>query len=97
MFTTEKCYFYTGRPRKEEIDETCRITFWLFPVCAFSAAQLCLTVKPQTVARQAPLSMVFFRQEYWSGVPFPPPGNLPDPGNEPMSLVSPHCRQILHP
>ena len=46
-------------------------------------AQLCLTlVTPRTVACQAPLSMEFFRQEYWSGLPFPPPGNLPDPGIE---------------
>ena len=37
---------------------------------------------PQTVARQAPLSVGFSRQEYWSGLPFPPPGNLPDPGIE---------------
>ena len=42
-----------------------------------------------TVARQAPLSMGFFRQEYWDGLPFPTPGNLPNPGIEPTSLVSP--------
>ena len=41
---------------------------------------------PWTVAHQAPLSMGFFRQEYWSGLPFPPPGGLPDPGTEPASL-----------
>ena len=35
---------------------------------------------PWTVARQAPLSTGFSRQEYWSGMPFPPPGDLPDPG-----------------
>ena len=40
---------------------------------------------PWTVARQAPLSMGFPRQEYWSGLPFPPPGDLPDPGIEPES------------
>ena len=40
---------------------------------------------PQTVARQAPLSMGFSRQECWSGLPFPPPGDLPDPGIEPAS------------
>ena len=40
---------------------------------------------PWTVARQAPLSMGFFRQEYWSGLPFPSPGDLPDPGIEPGS------------
>ena len=40
-----------------------------------------------TVARQAPLPMVFSRQEYWSGLSFPSPGDLPDPGIEPMSPV----------
>ena len=38
-----------------------------------------------TVARQAPLSMEFFNQEYWSGLPFPTPGDLPDPGIKPGS------------
>ena len=41
-----------------------------------------------TVASQALLSMEFSRQEYWSGLPFPSPGNLPDTGIEPMSLAS---------
>ena len=41
-----------------------------------------LFVTPWTVACQAPLSMVFARQEYWSGLPFPTPGDLPDPGVE---------------
>ena len=44
---------------------------------------------PWTVAHQAPLSVKFSRQEYWSGLPFPPPGGLPDPGIEPTSPVSP--------
>ena len=38
-----------------------------------------------TVAHQAPLSMGFARQEYWSGLPFPSPGDLPNPGIKPMS------------
>ena len=38
-----------------------------------------------SVAHQAPLSMGFYRQEYWSGLPFPSPGDLPDPGIEPRS------------
>ena len=42
-----------------------------------------------TVARQAPLSMGCSRQEYWSRLPFPTPGDLPNPGIEPASLVSP--------
>ena len=46
----------------------------------------CLTLAtPWTVACQAPLSMGFSRQEYWSGLPFPSPGDLPDPGIEPRS------------
>ena len=44
---------------------------------------------PWTVARQAPLSLGFSRQEYWSGLPFPPPGDLPDQGIEPAYLMSP--------
>ena len=40
---------------------------------------------PWIVAHQAPLSMGFLRQEYWSWLPFPSPGDLPDPGIEPMS------------
>ena len=49
----------------------------------FSCVQLFVT--PWTVAHQAPLSMGFSRQEYWSGLPFPSPGNLPDPGIKPGS------------
>ena len=49
-------------------------------------AKLCPTLAiPWTVARQAPLSMGFSRQEYWSGLPFPSPGDLPDPGIKPGS------------
>ena len=47
------------------------------------------SVNPWTVTHQAPLSMGFPRQEYWSGFPFPPPGDLPDPGIEPESSASP--------
>ena len=45
--------------------------------------QLCLTVTQWIVARQVSLFMEFSRQEYWSGLPFPTPGDLPDPGIEP--------------
>ena len=44
---------------------------------------------PWTVAHQTPLSMELFRQEYWSGLPFPSPGDLSNPGIKPASLVSP--------
>ena len=46
-----------------------------------------LFVTPWTVSCQAPLSMGFFRQEYWSRLPFPPPGYPPDPGIKPGSLA----------
>ena len=42
-----------------------------------------------TVAGQAPLSVGFFRQEYWSGLPFPSPGDLPNPGVEQIARVFP--------
>ena len=48
---------------------------------------------PWTLAYQAPPTMGFFRQEYWSGLPFPYPGDLPNPGIQPDFL---HCRQILY-
>ena len=54
--------------------------------CVLSCVQLFET--PWTVALQAPLSMGFPRQGYWSGLPFPPP-DLPDPGTEPESPASP--------
>ena len=53
----------------------------------FSRVQLFETLR--TVAHQAPLSMGFSMQECWSGLPCPPPGDLPDPGIKPASLVSP--------
>ena len=51
-------------------------------MCLCSCLILC---DPWTVARQAPPSMGFPRQEYWSGLPFPSPGDLPGPGIEPMA------------
>ena len=52
--------------------------------------QLCPSlVTSWTVAHQAPSSMGFSRQEYWGGLPCPPPEDLPDPGIEPPSLMSP--------
>ena len=50
-----------------------------------SLSRVRLFVTLWTVAHQAPLSMEFSRQEYWSGLPFPSPGDLPDPGIEPRS------------
>ena len=50
-----------------------------------SLSHIRLFATPWTVAYQAPLFMGFSRQEYWSGLPFPSPGDLPDPGIEPGS------------
>ena len=56
------------------------------------SSRVLLVTTPWTVALQAPLSMGVFWQEYWSGLPCPPPGDLPNPGIEPESLMSP----VLH-
>ena len=50
-----------------------------------SLSRVQLSVAPWTVAHQAPPSMGFSRQEYWSGLPLPSPADLPDPGIEPRS------------
>ena len=56
--------------------------------CVLSHVQL--FAAPQTIAHQAPLSMESFRQEYGSGLPCPPPGNLPNPG------INPGLLHLLH-
>ena len=66
------------------------LVFLLYKMCVsghFTGVQLSVT--PWTIAHQAPLSMGFSRQEYWSGLPCPPPGDLPDPGIRSVSLESP--------
>ena len=52
-----------------------------------SLSRVCLFVIPWTAAYQSPQSMEFSRQEYWSGLPFPSPGDLPDPRIEPGSTA----------
>ena len=72
----------------------------LFPLNGYQSSVVCACLKSHfshvqllailwTIAPQVPLSMGFSRQEYWSGLPFPSPGDLPDPGIESSSLVSP--------
>ena len=58
-------------------------------VCAQSLSHIQCSATLWTVALQAHLSMGLSRQEYWSGFPFPTPGDLLHPGTEPASLVSP--------
>ena len=60
------------------------------PVHAQLLSHVRLFETPLTVTRQAPLSMEFFRQGYWSGMPFPPPVDLPSPEIKPASLVWPN-------
>ena len=63
-----------------------RLSLLLLLLRSSSRVQLCVT--PWTAACQAPLSMGFSRQEHWSGLPCPPPRDLPDPGIEPTSPES---------
>ena len=58
-------------------------------ICECVLSRVWLFAAPWTVAHQVPLSMEFSRPECWSGLPFPPPGDLPDPGIEPTSLETP--------
>ena len=59
-------------------------------VCVNVYTHMCLVVSDSLQSyEQAPLSMGFSRQEYWCGLPFPPPGYLPDPVTETKALVSP--------
>ena len=62
------------------------ISVWVYML---SCSVMSDSYDPMTVAHQAPLSMGFSRQEYWSRLPFPPPGDLLDPGIEPTSFVFP--------
>ena len=65
-------------------------------LCCAVITRVGLSVAPWTLVLQASLSMEFSRQEYWSGLPFPTPGNLPHPGIKPTSCVSCIGRQILY-
>ena len=93
-----KCYVYLPTPRMFPLNFL-KCTFFNTFLCPDHKACMCarlvafsrvwLFVTPWTVARQVPLFMGFSRQEYWSGLPFPPPGDLSDPGFKPVSLASP--------
>ena len=63
------------------------MSYKIFMLNCFSHVRFCATL--WTIAHQAPLSMGFSRQEDWSGLPCPAPGDLPDPGIRPVSLMSP--------
>ena len=82
--THEETFHEGGHTDSKEAHEK---TFNIISHCAcVLVTQSCPTLcDPWTVACQAPLSMEFSRQEYWSGLPCPSPGDLPDPGIEPRS------------
>ena len=84
----------SGRSPGEVNGNQINTSIFVFEYCAaklllshFSHVQLCVT--QWTAAHQAPLLMGFSRQEYWSGLPCPPPGDLPNPEIKPASLTSP--------
>ena len=66
-----------------------RVLYWCVCICAQLLSHVRLFATPWTIAYQAHLSMGFSKQEYLNGLPFPPPGDLSDPGIIPMSLVAP--------
>ena len=71
--------------------------WWALGCVLSSCSRVWLFLTLWTVAHQAPLSMGFPRQEYWSGLPCPSPGDLPSPGMNPYLLCLIHWRQILYP
>ena len=87
------CCLYPPSVRKGELmrlEIMIRIILYSYLLCsAESFSHVWLFATTWTVARQSPLSMESFRQEYWSGLPCPPPGDHPNPG-------LPHRRQILY-
>ena len=69
------------------------LTSELESVCVFSRSVVSNSLQsPQAATHQDSLSTVFPRQEYWNGLPFPPPGDLPDPGRPRLNLSLLHCR-----
>ena len=66
----------------------CSFNAWLLLLLLSRLSRVRLCATPETAAHQAPPFLGFSRQEHWSGLPFPPAGDLPDPGIEPASLTS---------
>ena len=78
-----------------QITAVCQV--YLLPLWCCLVAQSCLTLATSwTITHQAPMLIGFPRQEYWSGLPFPSPGDLPDPGIKPASPASLQCCRWLH-
>ena len=94
-FLTQRCNPSLLRLLYGQVGSLTLHATWETPFAFFCARELThfscvrLSVIPWTAARQAPLSMGFLGQEYWRGLPFPPPGDLPDLGIEPVYFISP--------
>ena len=90
-------YFYTKLGTMRILICKCTYKNAKMSIVSKSKCQLLNCVRlfatPWIIAHQAPLSLAFPRQKYWSGLPFPPPGDIPDPE---INLGLPHCRQILY-
>jgi len=95
-----KPYFISSNPTLLPISSV--FLSWLMSLlCVCTCAQSlqsCLSLcNPMDCSRQTPQSMGFSRREHWSGFPFPPPGDLPDPGIKPISPASPAQQADLLP
>ena len=96
------CLFHRFSLDRTKARAKCHGEEFLFFICVCVCVYVCmcvlshvqLFVTPWTVVRQTPLS-VNFPQGYWSGLPFPPPGDLPNPGTEPPSSGSPALAGIF--
>ena len=86
--------WFRASPSLDWISNTEQVNFSWPPVHTQWLSHVWLFTTPRMVALQVPLSMEFPRQEYWSGLPFPPPGDLPGPGIEATSLCI--GRQIFY-
>ena len=91
---------YKGSPNPSKSEHYCtwRWGFYRGLCVCMRPCHWCMSdsVIPQTVVHQAPLSKGFTKQEYWSGLPFPTPGDLPTQGSNSCLLRLLHCRQILY-
>ena len=72
-------------PTKSQSNQSDTVLHWIYQLVVLSPVRLFAT--PWTEVHKTPLSMGFSKQEYWSGLPFPSPRDLPDPGIKPTSLV----------
>ena len=90
---SQKTQICQSKLRKKKKSWRHNLKFSYYKVCTHTKSlQSCLTLcDPWPVAWQAPLAMGFFRQQFWSGVPCPPPAGLPGPGIEPSMVLEFHA------